>query len=98
MSTPCLILSSYSSVLRTAGPAGDLQAAINAAIRQDGLPSYVGGSFRREPEDNVCNFFRMAQALNRRFTGPGVANLLRRGTGGPRPGPCQLSQTGSARR
>ena len=70
------ILSSGSSVLGTAERCTELQAAVDPAVRQNGLAGYVGSSLRGQPHDNVCNFFGIAQPSDRRFRGPRIANLL----------------------
>src|SRR5215510_10408280 len=61
---------------RSDGPR--LEAAINAAISENGLPGHIGSALRSQPDDHVRDLLRTPEPLDGCFCRPAVADLLRR--------------------
>src|SRR4029077_5054398 len=80
------------SVLNIFGTA-QLKTAIDSAIGQNGLPGNVRSVLRSEPNDHVGDLLGAAKALDRGFSRPAVADLLRRTAGGQSANLGQFLQT-----
>src|SRR5438270_6027401 len=70
----------------------ELEAAINSAIGQDGLPGDVRSAFRGEPDNHVRDLFGITESFHRSFRRPSLAALPGRAARGQRPDLRQLLQ------